>query len=294
MQRPLTLLLLLIYAYISTGCVHEAPSFVNKSDSQRSFDYHFFENEPFTISNDMTVAVDVAIPKHRIHPALVIIQHGNHSRKEAHRNQVTALARAGFAVVAIQFPNVRQWHDNAVALSQAVPILKQGFSIRGVPVRTQSIVLVGHSFGGYAASVAAGINQDIKGVILLDPALYSTKGIPHIAKIKAPVVVIGADKRIFRSRKRNTFFEGISTKAIEFSVPGATHDDAQNPSMFALSSYGVDPYTSPKKQAFITDMLVESAKALTNRYQLSQFAERLRSLKTDAKIRDVRVRGHRF
>jgi pimeloyl-ACP methyl ester carboxylesterase len=277
-----------------TACSATRESIVNSdlAATDRGYDFHFFPNEPFAVSPGNTLTVDVAIPKHKIHPALVILLHGNHSRKEAHRNQLLALAGSGFAALAMQFPNAGQWHDNAETLAKALPILKRGFSVRGVPVRIASTVLVGHSFGGYAAAVAAGLFPAVRGVILLDPAMYSPKGLGSIAKIKAPVILIGADKQVFRSRKRDLFFESIRGKAIEFSVRGATHDDAQNPSMFALSSHGIDPYTSRPNQEFITRMVVEGAKALTAKYQLPRFADRLRALEKVAKITDVKVRSN--
>lgn len=255
-------------------------------------DSHRFQliiNEPLKI-DDTNVSVDIAIPLNKIQPAIALILHGNHSKKEAHRNQIISLAKNGITAIALQFRNTNHWYDNGVLLAKLVPLLTKGIAIQGRLLKTDAIVLIGHSFGGYAVGVAAGNSRGIKGVILLDPAMFDKRGPAYLAKISAPVVIIGADKGIFRSRKRDLFFEATATRTVELSVNGATHDDAQNPSMFALSSYGYDPYTTPKIQSLITGLVVDSAKALTSKYGLNHLETTLRDLEKQAKISSIKMR----
>ncbi len=48
-------------------------------------------------------------------------------------------------------------------------------AVLGGLVQTDSIVLVGHSFGGGAVVAAAAQQLPIRGAVLLDPAVYDTR-----------------------------------------------------------------------------------------------------------------------
>lgn len=252
--------------------------------------YQLFVNELLKIDNDNTISIDVAIPLNKIQPPVALILHGNRSKKEAHRNQIIALAKNGIMGIALQFRNMNQWYDNGILLAKIIPLLAQGITIQDRRLASDSIVLIGHSFGGYASAIAAGSSNRVKGVVLLDPAMFDLRGPVYIAKATAPIIIIGADKDVFRSRKRDLFFEATSSRTIELSVNGATHDDAQNPSMFALSSYGYDPYTTPNIQALITHLIVESTKALSYKYSMPHFESSLRGLEQQKKISSIKLR----
>ena len=82
------------------------------------------------------------------------------------------------------------------------------------------MILIGHSFGGSAASIAAGSGAPVKGVILLDPALVSDKVVPFLKNINVNVVLLGADTKVFRSKKRSRFYKNINSDMVEISVKG--------------------------------------------------------------------------
>jgi hypothetical protein len=250
------------------------------------------ENEALVISRNDLITADIAIPKNSLNPTIVLVLHGNHSRKEAHRNHIIELAKNGFIGIALQFRNTGQWHLNGRLLARSIPKLKSGMKVGVHRIKSNDIILVGHSFGGYASSIAAGTYQNLKGVILLDPAMFDKKGPEYLAKISAPTIIIGADKKVFRSRKRDLFFKNINNKKIEFSVLGATHDDAQNPSMFAISSYGVDPYTSGENQELITQLIIEGAHALTKQNGLKKFRNKILLLEKQSKVTNFKSKFH--
>ena len=250
--------------------------------------YVLLENEALVINRDETITLDIAHPTNKSNAAIVLVMHGNHSKKEAHRNHILELAKNGFIGIALQFKNSGQWYQNGRLLARAIPKLKAGVKIGDQKIRSSNIILVGHSFGGYASAVAAGTYQQVKGVILLDPAMFDKRGPSFLAKITAPTIIIGADKKVFKSRKRDQFFQKINDKKIELSVAGATHDDAQNPSMFAISSYGIDPYTSGENQELITNLIVDGALALIKRNGLTNFRDKITLLEQQAKITAVK------
>jgi len=251
--------------------------------------YTLHENEALYIDRKHTITVDLAIPKNKLNAPIVLVLHGNHSRKEAHRNHILELAKSGFIGMALQFKNSGQWYQNGRLLARTIPRLKDGISIGGNIIKGNDIILVGHSFGGYASVVAAGTYQQVNGSILLDPAMFNKRGPSYLSKIASPTIIIGADKRIFRSRKRDLFFKKLVDRKIEFSVLSATHDDAQNPSMFAISSYGIDPYTSEKNQELITNLIVEGAHALVRKNGLITFKHKISLLERQSKIAGVRI-----
>ncbi len=259
------------------------------ANSIEKVDFALAENEPLVISSNETITVDIARPKNKTNPAIVLVLHGNRSKKEAHRNHILELAKNGFIGIALQFKNSGQWYQNGRLLARTIPKLKNGVKIGNQRIKSNDIILVGHSFGGYASAIAAGTYPQVKGVILLDPAMFDKRGPAYLTKISAPTIIIGADKKVFRSRKRDQFFQKISDKKIELSVAGATHDDAQNPSMFAISSYGVDPFTSGENQGLITNLIVEGAVALTKRNGLINFREKITLLEKQSKISAVKT-----
>lgn len=254
--------------------------------------YQLFIDEPLNVDHKNTIVVDIAIPTNKPHPAVALILHGNHSKKEAHRRQIIALAKNGIAAIALQFKNTKHWYDNGILLAKIVPLLEKGILVQNQTLASNEIVLIGHSFGGYASAIAAGSSNKIRGLILLDPAMFDKRGPAYLARSTAPIIIIGADKSVFRSRKRDLFFEAAGTRSIELSVKGATHDDAQNPSMFALSSYGYDPYTTPRLQSLITELLVDSTKALISRYGMNHLESTLRDLERQEKISSIKIRSN--
>jgi dienelactone hydrolase len=275
---------------LSSACTNNIQqiSATDLTDLSEVKGYVLFENEPLTVNRNETITVDLAQPIDKPNSAIVLVMHGNHSKKEAHRNHIIELAKHGFTAIALQFKNSGQWYQNGRLLARVIPKLKAGIKLSSKRIKSSDIILVGHSFGGYASAIAAGTYQHVKGVILLDPAMFDKRGPEFLAKISAPTIIVGADKKVFRSRKRDLFFQKINDKKIEFSVTGATHDDAQNPSMFAISSYGIDPYTSSKNQELITKLIVDGAVALTQKNGMTAFREKITILEKQSKITSVK------
>ncbi len=186
---------------------------------------------------------------------LVIISHGNHSWKEAHRYQGERLASFGMDALVLQLPNQKKWLSNGDRIAQVVG--------RMSPERYLSIILVGHSFGGSAVSVAATKNPSVKGLIYLDPALVHERIKDSLKTIKVPAVILSADPFFFRSRKQTAFKSLIPSKPKRFIVNASTHDDAQFPSMFSVGGIGVDPFTDIEKQNTFTALIVAVALGLS-------------------------------
>ena len=58
----------------------------------------------------------------------------------------------------------------------------------------EKIILIGHSFGGSLVTLVASKTPFIKGIILLDPAVFHKKVIKAMKKIKQPTILLGADR----------------------------------------------------------------------------------------------------
>ena len=220
------------------------------------------ENVAIRLPGSVTLIVDVARPLRASKAPLVIIAHGNHSHKEAHRYQAERLASFGMYVVAVQLPNTDQWVANGRLVGRLVRKLRASPRLVGDDVDTDALILAGHSFGGSAVTLAAGAGAAVRGLILLDPAVVADAVIPSMRRVRQPVMLLGADRAVFRSRKRRAFGKNVAGEFGEVSVTGATHDDAQEPSMFALSALGVDPYTSPEHQRLFTAAIAATAFSL--------------------------------
>lgn len=223
--------------------------------------YDVRENRALKAGDD-TIVFDEATPDSASPTPLVIIVHGNHSRKEAHRYQAERLASFGIHALVLQVPNYSQWMKNGRRVKAFVERIHDAPGLLKGDVDPEKIILVGHSFGGSAVTIAAGRGAPVKGLILLDPAVVSRHVQKYMPRVGAPVMLLGADKEVFRSRQRRLFFRGVAGEVGEVSVRGATHDDAQNPSMYSLSAFGFDPFTSRDKQEVFTAALVATAFSL--------------------------------
>ena len=86
------------------------------------------------------------------------------------------------------------------------------------------------------------------GIIFLDPALVHSKVESFLKKIKVPAVILGADIKVFRSRKRD-FLKKPPGPVLEVSFDKATHNDAQFPNMFSWrQAIGLDHKTDVQRQ----------------------------------------------
>lgn len=224
------------------------------------------ENQSVAVAGGETVVFDEATPFNDMPAPLVVLVHGNRSRKEAHRNQLAHLASFGMHAVALQLPNTDRWLANGRTIRRFIAAVRTSKRVLAGPIDRRNIVLVGHSFGGSAVTMAAATKgprtPDIRGLILLDPAVVSPEVERAMAAVKVPVLLIGADPQVFRARRRSLFFQKLAGQVTELTVAGATHDDAQNPSMYSIGALGFDPFTSRTRQQTFTAALTLGAFSL--------------------------------
>ena len=84
-------------------------------------------------------------------------------------------------------------------------------------------------------------------------------------RIKVPTVILGADKKVFTSRRRNTFFRMIPENVMEISVAKSTHNDAQYPHMFKWKQwFGMAQSPKPKFQERFTAAMTTAVISITN------------------------------
>jgi pimeloyl-ACP methyl ester carboxylesterase len=221
-------------------------------------------NLALDLGDGEVLSADLVAPKGGIEAPVAIFVHGNHSQKEAHRYQAARLASFGIYALSVQVPSRGQWIENGRLIERLARALRERPALVHQYADTRNIVLIGHSFGGSAVTVAASRGAPVKGLVLLDPAVYSAEVMKAMRKVRQPVMLLGADFDVFHSRKRRLFYQHIGGEMGELSVVGATHDDAQNPSMQALSTYGLDPYTSREHQELFTAAIAATVLSLTS------------------------------
>lgn len=248
-------------------------------------------NVALKLASGRTLIFDNVIPRSASPTPLVILVHGNHSRKEAHRYQAIRLASFGMHAVALEVPNRDQWITNGNLIAAFVQRIRKVPHILGGQIDPQRIILVGHSFGGSAITVAAAKGAKVAGLILLDPAVVGPDVEKALAKVRVPTLLLGADVNVFRSRHRSRFFRTIKAEMLEVSVTGATHDDAQGPSMYALTTFGVDPYTSPERQGLFAAAITAGAFSLTATGGLDFVSEATSAALSRGLLKDARHRS---
>ena len=190
---------------------------------------------------------------------LVIFSHGNKSYKEAHKTQAERFASWGFQVVNVQFPNRKRWVKNGKILASIVESLHVHKKKSDFKFDSNKIFVVGHSFGGSSAIIAASMQDKIKGLILLDPAVVHSTVLEKMPEVKIPVFLLGADQSRYKAKKRKQFYKRIGGNFLELSVLGATHNDAQYPSMTQIFAFGMDPLVSSKFQENFLELSLVAA-----------------------------------
>ena len=215
-------------------------------------------DKEFNLDLNQTVVVDHFYARSQDKLPVIVISHGNFSNKRAHREQAKHLASWGFHVITVESPNRDEWLQNGERLRDLVEIIHSFPKILGDNADPSRILMVGHSFGGSAAIVAIGDGAPVIGAILLDPAVVHSKVIASMKKSDVPVALLGSDQKVFYARGSSRFLKNIAGEILEVSVPKATHDYAQGPSVFSQAALGVDPFTSTAKQAIFRSMLTAS------------------------------------
>lgn len=167
-----------------------------------------------------------------VHPdkaPLVILVHGHDNSKDDHAYQALHLASWGMHALAVQLPNTGPWIANGRTLAKLAEAIARRPELIDPRVDPGRIVLVGHSFGGASVAVALAESAPAAGGILLDPAVVG-RGFPgFFAKVKKPVLLLGADEEISLARNRDFFFHYIPAGVGEVSLKDTVHEDAEFP-----------------------------------------------------------------
>ena len=237
---------------------------IHELEKTGPFSSSYFEDYQISTSPEFTVAVDLFIPKQTGKSPLVIFCHGNKFYKTVHRNQAKHLASWGFTTMTLQMPNQKQWVKNGRRIAKLSQLIHSFPEIIHTNIDKRKIVLVGHSFGGSAVTIAAGRNAPVAGLILLDPAVVSDKVIGFMQKAEVPAILLGADPSVFKSRRRQMFFKKMAGPLAEVSVRNATHNDAQIPTIDKIL-WGMDFKTHPNRQKiFLRNIIVGAFSLIQN------------------------------
>lgn len=204
------------------------------------------------------VVVDLFTPVIVDSGPLILMVHGNKFNKLVHGSQCRHLASWGFHCAAVEVPNEGQWLSNGRRVEKLVRIIHSFPSLLSDKIDVNRIILAGHSFGGSAVTIAAGRKAPIAGLILLDPAVVHPTVQNYMENVTTPVILLGADPGVFTSRKRKLFYRNISGPMSEVSITGATHNDAQMPSISQVG-WGFDMTTTARYQEVFLQTIVASA-----------------------------------
>ena len=243
---------------------------VTKSSTGRKFLQGFgpyrhkvYTDHQLVLSPKLKVKADYYQPCHHDESPIVIFMHGNRFRKEVHADQAKLLATWGMHSLLVDLPNTHQWIKNGSILRRVVKLVTRFPEALSSKIDIQNIILVGHSFGGSAAILAAQENPSVAGLILLDPALVHNKVRSAMDHTYAPVILLGADRLVFNSKKRFIFFQHLRGPMIEVSIKGANHIDAQSPNIHKVR-WGISFSSHPLQEHLFRSAIVTSAFALAS------------------------------
>jgi len=229
------------------------------------FSYEIRQNFAIRINADEILFTDLYLSEQNGKAPLLIFQHGNKAHKGVHAMQAKRAASWGFHAIVLEQPNHSRWIRNGLVLADLVRLLYRWPDLLNSQFDRDRIILVGHSFGGSAAAIAAGSDSPIAGVILLDPALVSTAVKRYFENIHVPVVLLGADPEVFQSHRRSMFFRMIHADIIEALVAGSTHNDAQYPNMFRWQQlFGLEPEPKRQYQEIFASAIVASSVSIAS------------------------------
>lgn len=229
------------------------------------------ENGPFSVETRMDfeiplgtrghIQADLSFPTglHSKAPLVVFI-HGSHSDKEAHWQQALHLSRWGMICMVIDLPVFKVWRSNGQKIARIIKRIQAWPATVHEHVDANSILLVGHSFGGSAAVVAAA-QVPVRGTIFLDAAIVHPDIVATLPKMKGAAIYLGADPAVYKAKGRSHFYEKFPGPILETTLIGADHDDAQWPTMIKIW-FGFDPFTDSEKQLRFRSLTTIAALAL--------------------------------
>jgi pimeloyl-ACP methyl ester carboxylesterase len=282
-QAVLTLLLVAAVA-LCGGCARRAPvteitpiKAANRADLERQLlsrkpeVAQFRMRGPFAVTEraDIEVAVpsgprvlvDVFLCAEKA--PLVILVHGHGNSKDDHAFQAMHLASWGMHSVTVQLPNQGPWIANGRTLARVVQAIRRSPQIVDKRIDPEKIILVGHSFGATAVAAALAEGVPVLGAVLLDPAGIGRELPSLLRRVKAPVVVIGADEDIWTTRNREYFYRFIPRGISEISIRDALHDDAAQSPVRGIFASNDDPLATEEAQVSFVSALTAVAFALS-------------------------------
>ena len=221
------------------------------------------KNRDLRLSPRERVLADVYLASPAGKAPLVIFLHGHDCSKEAHSRQAMHVASWGMHAVSVQLSKTGPWDSNGRTLARIVNLIHRTPGVIDSRVDVSRIILVGHSFGAYAVTVAMAQGVPVIGGILLDPALFGSASPDFLFKIDKPVMVLGADETLWPVRFRENFYDYIRGNIAEVSVRDATHEDAQYPSETSLQNAGIDPDTTAALQMTFVSGITATALSLS-------------------------------
>ena len=274
---------------LKSGLLHNGPN-LEAFMGAGPISYTVHENRLARWKDNSHLVYDNLIPRSASLTPVVILVHGNHSHKEAHRYQAERLASFGIHTIVLQVPNQGQWVLNGELIRKFVARVRRQPETFGGRIDKNNIILAGHSFGGSAVTIATGLGAKVRGVVLLDPAVVSESVLHYMKSVKHPTLLLAADEKIFRARRQAEFERNIGGDFISISIKGATHDDAQFPSMYSHAAFGYDPFTSLEKQQVFAAALTAGAFSLGATGRLHFAAEAMVPLVEEGELLYVKKR----
>lgn len=254
------------------------------------YPYSVYYNYRISLKPSLTIDSDYYKAKSGPGSPLAIIMHGNGYSKLTHRLQGEHLASWGIHTLLINLPNHGQWIKNGKILKRVTQMVHSWPELLSRNIDLSRIILVGHSFGGSASVIAASGNSPVAGVILLDPAMVHPSVRTYLQKIHRPILILGADKSVFRSKKRPQFFHNSGGAVTEFSLTGATHTDAQLPGIQSVRwgfEWEADETIQRRFLAFITGGLFSLAGTGSLNYAWAMF----RNAETSGAVKNGKNKG---
>jgi pimeloyl-ACP methyl ester carboxylesterase len=215
------------------------------------------------LSRTERVRMDVYLSAPEEPAPLVIFLHGHDSSKRAHAYQAEHLASWGMHCVSVQLASQGPWLRNGRTLTRIVRLIQSSPAVIGSRIDAKRIILVGHSFGASAVSIALAEGAPALGAILLDPAAVGRELPQFLRKVNKPVMVLAADDELSYARNRDYFYDYVRGAVAEVSIKDATHEDAQYPSESALRNFGFDPHTTEEAQMTFVSALTSAAVSLS-------------------------------
>ncbi len=254
-----------------------------KTKNEGPFPVTSVRDQVFTLGPSDQISTDMFIPDQHGASPLIIIVHGNRYSKEMHLAQAEYLASWGMHVMTLNLPNENQWLLNGYRTKKMVSMLRAVPSLVSPNVDTSKIILVGHSFGGSAITISAAQGAKVAGLVLLDPAVVSEEVYDYQKSIQVPVVLLGADRNVFKSRQRNTFSNNIKSPFYEVSISGAEHTDAQLPQSMPLFDFGLQSKPRVERKSLFKQLILESAVSILEN-DFSYLSECIQEASRNSKI----------